>query len=165
MSFHWISPQLALGARPQRGEEARLAADHRVGAVVDLRDEDQDDAQALERAGVRFLHLPTPDHHPPSAADLDRGVAFVREGVARGERVLVHCEHGIGRSAVLMLCVLVDAGAEPLDALRRAKDARIEVSPSRMQYDGWAAWLATRGLAAPDYDAFGRIAYRHLAKG
>ena len=48
---------------------------------------------------------------------LDDGVAFVNRHLDRGERVLVHCEHGIGRSATLALCVLVSRGMEPLDAL------------------------------------------------
>ena len=156
---------LALGARLPPHSEVLLAAEHGITAVVDMRAEDRDDGAALARAGIAFLHLPTPDHHPPAAADLDRGVRFVCERLARGERVLVHCEHGIGRSAVLVLCVLVDAGADPLDALKQAKDARDEVSPSQMQYDGWAAWLVSRGLAAPTFDAFGRIAYRHLVHG
>jgi hypothetical protein len=39
------------------------------------------------------------------------------------------------------------------------------VSPSRSQYEGWSAWLASRGKRAPDYHTFGCIAYRHLAGG
>jgi hypothetical protein len=39
------------------------------------------------------------------------------------------------------------------------------VSPSRSQYDGWAAWLSAHGRAAPDYHTFGCIAYRPPAKG
>ena len=164
VSFHWVTPALALGGRLPVGAEMALVAEHGIAAVVDLRAEDGDDAAALAAAKIAFLHLPTPDHHSPVPADLERGVRFVRERLAQGERVLIHCEHGIGRSAVLMLCVLVDGGAEPLDALRRAKDAREKVSPSPMQYQGWAAWLASRGVAVPSFDAFGRLAYRHLAQ-
>jgi hypothetical protein len=65
---------------------------------------------------------------------------------------------------LLALCVLVDQGYAPLDALVHAKDRRGVVSPSRAQYDGWAAWLASRGIAPPDYHTFGCIAYRHLAQ-
>jgi len=61
--------------------------------------------------------------------------------------------------------VLVDQGWAPLDALTLAKDRRAQVSPSRSQYEGWAAWLRARGVDAPDYHSFGCIAYRHLAQG
>jgi protein-tyrosine phosphatase len=96
---------------------------------------------------------------------LKAGVQFVRRQIADGKRVLIHCQHGIGRSALLALCVLVDQGWEPLAAVAHAKDCRAAVSPSRSQYDGWAAWLESRGKSPPDYHSFGCIAYRHLAAG
>ena len=163
MEFHWVTPALALGGRFEAGSEAVLAAEHGVGGVVDLRAEDCDDADSLARAGIAFLHLPTSDFHPPTPDDLARGVDFVRERLAHGQRILIHCEHGIGRSTVLMLCVLVDAGAEPMEALSQIKDAREKASPSPKQYAGWAAWLASRGVTAPDAHMFGCVAYRHLA--
>jgi protein-tyrosine phosphatase len=119
----------------------------------------------LDAARIDFLHLPTPDLEPASVEMLERGVQFVRAHAAVGERVLIHCQHGIGRSALLALCVLVDGGWEPLRALKHAKDVRAVVSPSYSQYQGWAAWLASRGKSAPDYHSFGCIAYRHLANG
>jgi protein-tyrosine phosphatase len=91
-------------------------------------------------------------------------VAFVRDHTRRGEKVLIHCQHGIGRSALLALCVLVDEGWHPLDALVHIKDRREIVSPSREQYEGWTRWLRSRSVAAPDYHTFGCIAYRHLAQ-
>jgi protein-tyrosine phosphatase len=146
-------------------QAARLVLEHGIRAVVDLRAEDRDDERQLRAAGIDLLHLPTPDLEPASAAMLDQGVAYVADRIGRGDKVLIHCQHGIGRSALLALCVLVDQGCEPLDALRRAKQARGVVSPSRSQYDGWAGWLASRGIAPPDYHSFGCIAYRHLADG
>jgi protein-tyrosine phosphatase len=96
------------------------------------------------------------------------GVTFINCHLDRGERVLVHCEHGIGRSATLALCVLVSRGMQPLQALELAKSRRPLVSPSPTQYEGWANWLRTcktqRRLAweIPHFDAFKAIAYRHL---
>ena len=103
-----------------------------------------------------------------TAAMLDEGVAFTNRHMNRGERVLVHCEHGIGRSATLALSVLVSRGHAPLEALELAKTRRALVSPSPAQYEAWAAWLvAWKARAAaswniPDFDAFKAIAYRHL---
>ena len=66
---------------------------------------------------------------------------------------------------MLALCVLVDQGWGPLEALEHAKQKRRVVSPSRSQFEGWTAWLRSRAIPAPDYHAFGCIAYRHLAQG
>jgi protein-tyrosine phosphatase len=139
-----------------------LARDHEIRAVVDMRAEDCDDAEALGKADLRFLHLPTPDLHPVSPEMLDRGVEFAGQHLDRAERVLIHCQHGIGRSAMLALCVMVERGLEPLPALRQAKQRRMRVSPSPEQFEGWATWLCGRGHVPPRYDAFAQVAYSHL---
>lgn len=163
--LHWLTNQLAVGGSFPEERTLDLARDHGISAVVDLRVEDCDDEARLREHGIEFLHLPTPDMEPASADMLDNGVRFAREHVARGDRLLIHCQHGIGRSALLALCVLVDQGWEPLEALKHAKDRREAVSPSESQYRGWAEWLRSRGMTAPDYHSFGCIAYRHLAHG
>jgi rhodanese-related sulfurtransferase len=161
--FHWLTRDLAVGGCFPAERAGELSQQHGIGAVVDLRGEDRDDEDALRSRGINFLHLPTPDLEAATTEMLDRGVSFARDQIDEGRKVLVHCQHGIGRSALLAMCVLVDQGWAPLDALSHAKDVRGVVSPSRAQYDGWAAWLASRGKPAPDYHTFGCIAYRHLA--
>ncbi|MDB5572111.1 MAG: Dual specificity protein phosphatase [Hyphomicrobiales bacterium] len=148
-----------------------IVAAHRIGAVVDLREEACDDEGALAAHGVAFLHLPTPDMCAVSVPMLQRGVAFASGAIAQGRSVLIHCQHGIGRSALLALCVMVHGGLAPLDALERAKTARPLVSPSPAQFEGWRAWLSVHARAAgppwkePSFDEFAAIAYRHLRQG
>lgn len=158
----WVTDRLAVGGALPAGSAAHLSVAHDVHAVVDLRAEACDDAAELDAAGIAFLHLPTPDLCAVSASMLDEGVDWVRERLARGERVLIHCEHGIGRSATLALCVLAAEGVEPLAALKLAKSAREKVSPSPEQYECWSAWLRARNLEPPAFDAFAAVAYRHL---
>lgn len=159
---HWLTPQLAVGGAFPCERAAELVREDGLSAVVDLRNEACDDEAALAAAGLAFLHLPTEDLHAPSPEAIERGVAFARERLARGERVLIHCQHGIGRSAILAMSILVDAGFSPLEALTLAKDSREAVSPSPVQHAGWDAWLQTRGLQAPHFDDFAAVAYRHL---
>ncbi len=158
--FHWLHPDLAVGGRFPPEAVPRLALDHGVGAVVDLRGEVRGDPRPFASCGMAFLHLPTPDRMGVSQDMLDRGVEFVEAMIRSGRRVLIHCHYGIGRSATLALCVLAARGVEPLAAIGLAKDARPLVSPSREQYDAWCTWLAGRGLAAPSYHDFGMVAYR-----
>jgi hypothetical protein len=165
-NFSWIAPALAVGGSFPIEQAALLAADHQVGAVVDLRSESCDDALALEACGLWFLHLPTIDMTGVSQPMLDEGVAFARRAQAAERRLLIHCEHGIGRSATLALCVLVDRGLQPMAALNLAKDARAIVSPSQSQYEAWMGWLARNrpDLARPSYHEFGMVAYRRLGQ-
>jgi predicted protein tyrosine phosphatase len=167
-NFTWIVPGLAIGGSFPMERVADLSAHHRVGAVVDLRAEARDDDCALRRHGIDFLHLPTEDHGAVTQEGLARGVAFADDQLDRDRRVLIHCEHGIGRSATLALCVMVNRGMAPLEALERAKAQRPLVSPSPAQYHAWIGWLASwrRATGAdvelPTFDAFKAIAYRHL---
>jgi hypothetical protein len=162
-NFDWITPTLAVGGAFPCERTAEFVRDHGFSALVDLRLEACDDEAALAGCGVAFLHLPTEDLHPPTLESLERGVIFAEHHLARGSRVLIHCEHGIGRSAVLALCVLSRHGFDPLAALQLAKDRRWRVSPSPTQYEGWTRWLRHEGHEPLDFDTFQRIAYRHLA--
>lgn len=165
LDLSWLTADLALGGALLPGAAARLAADHGVGWVVDMRAEACDDAAELAAAGLRFLQLPTADLQAPSQAQLDEGVAFAAAAFDAGGRLLIHCQHGIGRSATLALCVLVARGWPPLAALSAAKALRERVSPSPTQYESWATWIGRRAPQAsvPDFDAFKAVAYRHLA--
>ena len=160
-NLSWIQPDLAVGGSFPSEAAARLAGEHGVRAVIDLREEACDDCDVLTACGITFLHLPTPDLLGVTQPMLDQAVRFAR--AAAGAKLLIHCEHGIGRSAVTALCVLVDRGLEPLAALSLAKDKRALISPSRSQFDAWTAWMARRGQTGPSYHDFGVIAYRHLA--
>jgi hypothetical protein len=167
-NLSWIMPDLAVGGSFPADWAAHLAQNLGIRAVVDLRDDTPADETALREHGLTFLGLPTPDLRAVSQPMLRDGVSFANHHLDRGERVLVHCEHGIGRSATLALCVLVSRGLAPLEALELAKSRRSLVSPSPAQYEAWAEWLhAWKAAHAPDwevpsFDAFRTIAYRHL---
>ncbi len=167
LDLSWITETLAIGGSFPPSETQALAREHGVSAVVDLRGEARDDPELLAKHAIEFLHLPTIDHAATSPARLHRGIAFVTAHLSSGRRVLVHCAYGIGRSALLGLCVLVEHGYTPLDALALAKERRRCISPSQAQYEGWAAWLAARRhergatWSVPGFDEFKAIAYRH----
>lgn len=168
LDLSWITEAFALGGSFAPNQSAALA-EHRLAAVVDVRGEACDDAGLLARYGIELLHLPTIDFEPITPRMLLRGVGFVAAHLDAGHRVLVHCARGIGRSALLALCVLVERGHAPLDALALAKARRAQVSPSPAQYEAWASWLASwraerdSSWRVPTFDEFKAIAYRHLA--
>jgi protein-tyrosine phosphatase len=165
-NFSWITDHLAVGGSFPHEHAEALATIHGIEAVIDLRLETRDDEHVLRRHGITLLHLPTEDTCAVERRHLAHGVRFALRWLEEGRRVLIHCEHGIGRSATLALCVLVSRGAAPLDALALMKDRRALVSPSPVQFDCWVAWLETYrsqhavSWSNPSFDAFQRIAYR-----
>lgn len=160
-NHHWVTPTLAVGGSFAADAVGALAQDEGIAAVVDLRAERCDDIEILRRQGIAHLHLPTPDRAGLCQADLARGVDFVCAHLDCDRRVLIHCEHGIGRAPLLALCVLTARGVPPLAALAQLKDKRSAVSPSPEQFEAWVSWLRATGADAPAFDEFAGIAYQH----
>jgi predicted protein tyrosine phosphatase len=168
LNFDWIDERLAVGGRFPMEAAEQLARREGIGAIVDLRVESRDDEAMLRVHGLQFLHLPTEDCCAIAPQMIDDGVEWVRARLDGGIRVLVHCEHGIGRSALLALCTLVAAGTGPLDAMHRLKAARPVVSPAPEQLEAFRTWVGRHrqrtgaGIEVPSFDALARVAYAHL---
>jgi hypothetical protein len=143
----------------------QLARELGITRVVDVRGECCDDAEVLRGHGVVLLNLPTQDGCAVSQEMLDEGVAWVRAQLDSGHRVYVHCEYGIGRSALVALCVLVARGQDPVEALRLLKGSRWRVSPSPEQLGAFRAWIERHGGTAPPMQQLYDVAYAHLRKG
>lgn len=125
-----ISPSLHVGGQYRRRGWRRLEA-RGVTAVVNLRSE-FDDAEA-SIAPAHYLHLPTEDDTPPSLEQLDRGVAFIAEEVARGGQVYIHCGSGVGRAATLAAAYLVSSGLSTEEAWAQIRAVRPFVRPMPVQ--------------------------------
>jgi protein-tyrosine phosphatase len=168
LDLHWLTGQLAVGGCFPAAAAPALAAEHHISHVVDVREEDRDEEIELRRHGILLLHLPTTDRCALSRRALVDGVTWVGAALDLGQRVLIHCEHGIGRSALLAMAVLVSRGTPPLAAMEIAKSARSVVSPSPEQLQAFIDYAADLKAAAgapwevPTLDQLGRIAYRHL---
>ena len=171
LDIDWLTDSLAIGGRLPADATPDLAGDHGIGCVVDLRAEACDDEMVLRRHGLSFLHLPTADTCAVTPAALHRAVAWVSRALNSGARVLIHCEYGIGRSPLLALCVLIDRGFTPLEAMNLVKDTRALTSPSPEQLGAFLAYARHRQAATgarwsiPSFEALATIAYRHLATG
>lgn len=168
LDLDWVWPGLAVGGRFDLERCPELAQRLGIRAVVDLREEARDDPRLLSRYGMDFLHLPTADQCPPPRERLEEAVRWVEVHLGAGHRVLLHCEHGVGRSALLALCVMVGRGLSPLEALRIAKAARWQVSPSPAQLETYLAFCAQRILQArelPALEELELLAYSHLHGG
>lgn len=81
----------------------------------------------LAEAGVTWLHLPISDYGAPVGATLaawPAASAQVRQVLAGGGRVWVHCMGGCGRSGTAVLRLMVEKGEAPGAALERLRAVR-----------------------------------------
>ena len=167
-NFDWIDDRLAVGGSFPMEAAEQLARQEGIRAVVDLRIERCDDEALLRVHGLELLHLPTQDCCAIAPRMIDDGVAWIRSRLDAGTGVLIHCEHGIGRSALLALCTLVAGGAGPLDAMNRLKAGRPVASPGAEQIEAFRTWVGGwkhrtgARWEVPTFDALAWVAYAHL---
>lgn len=132
LNMSWVNSQLAVGGRILP-EDIKSLALLGVTAVVDTRSEYHDDEEALAREHIKFLYLPTPDTYPLTVEQLMQGATWVDERVNEGGHVLIHCEHGVGRSVLLTCAVLVYRGMHANAALTLVKQKRWQAAPNYRQ--------------------------------
>jgi protein-tyrosine phosphatase len=132
LNMSWITPHLAVGGRILPADIPRLARTG-ITRVVDTRSEHKDDTEALGREGIQLLYLPTPDTTPLTIAQLQEGARWINQQVAAGERVLVHCEHGVGRSVLLTAAALVAGGMSAHNAIDLVQRKRWQAAPNHRQ--------------------------------
>ena len=126
-----ITPQLYVGGQHRSNGWERMQ-NMGITAIVNLREANYDD---LEQgiAPERYLHLPTVDNTPPSLEDLQTGVAFIVNEIARGGQVYVHCASGVGRAPTLAAAYLISTGLTPREALKTLRKVRPFIAPRSFQ--------------------------------
>ncbi|MEB3236524.1 MAG: dual specificity protein phosphatase [Candidatus Sericytochromatia bacterium] len=141
MHYDWITPRLALGARPASAWDLRELALDGVTHVVNMAAGLVLDAILVEAAAGGLDPLPHVAAFPIGDAEegvgargrlLRAAIDHVSDVLARDEthRVYVHCVHGVSRSATVVLGWLMQAeGLGVGDALAHLKAARPKASP------------------------------------
>jgi len=128
--------RLGIMPRPRGGDwlEGEIQSWRRSGVdvVVSLltREEQTEmnllDEEAICRAnGIEYVSFPIVDRSVPSSAEVfSEQMIKLAEQLANGKNVAVHCRQGIGRAALVAICLLVLSGIEPAIAIERVGAAR-----------------------------------------
>ncbi|TMC23318.1 MAG: dual specificity protein phosphatase family protein [Chloroflexi bacterium] len=132
LNMSWVTDNLAVGGRVRPGDIKALALAG-VTHVVDTRSEYCDDRAALAQEHITLLHLPAPDTYPLTVEQLTEGASWVQQQLQQGGRVLIHCEHGVGRSVLLTCAALVYNGMHAHDALQLVQQKRWQAAPNHRQ--------------------------------
>lgn len=132
LNMSWVTKHLAVGGRVHPAD-IRALARAGITAVIDTRAEHRDDEQALAQQHIELLHLPTPDSFPLNIEQLTEGAAWANEHIQQGGRVLIHCEHGVGRSVLLTCATLIYDGMCASDALALVQRKRWQAAPNHRQ--------------------------------
>lgn len=109
VDISWITPDWAVGAAPATSALGQLRAAG-VTSVLDLRAEACLPAKELAAHGLRLRHIPVIDGQAPTQEQLVEAATWVLQEVAAGQRVLICCHAGSGRSVTVACAVLLAMG-------------------------------------------------------
>ena len=132
LNMSWVNDHLAVGGRV-RPEDIHTLGLSGVTHVIDTRSEYHDDEEALAQENIQLLYLPTPDTYPLTVEQLTEGAKWANEYMKNDGRVLIHCEHGVGRSVLLTCATLMYGGMSAHDALALVQQKRWQAAPNERQ--------------------------------
>jgi protein-tyrosine phosphatase len=144
----WITEQIAVsGTTISPGDWLELHETEGVTAILNLRSESQDDFTSPPP--VAYLWLPVEDFTTPAMEQMLIGSEFIDTAVKCGERVLIHCRLGIGRSPTMAAAYLVWTGMSVDAAIRQVEAPDKGYHPvidrdALIEFNGFAKrWSAT----------------------
>lgn len=143
--FTALTPQLHVTGEITRPVWERLAR-RGFTALLNVRAEDDDRAAGID--APNYLQLKVVDYQPPTVEQLAQGVAFIREHISHGEKVLVHCGAGMGRSVTVVAAYLVSTGITPTRAFEWIAKARPFIEPTEAQVEAVNQFAAQMSLRA-----------------
>ncbi len=132
-TFKSLPGRLLLAAAPTYECLPYLRDTLKIAAVVSLTTSGEmaslgigDLPAKLADLGMFWVHCPIVNLGAKAELpNIDQCVSGIIERLRRGENVLVHCYHGMGRTGAVAACCLMKAsGLEPKQAIREVKKCR-----------------------------------------
>ena len=124
-TVYWVTEtvggRIGIMPRPRGGEwldcDIKSLADQGVHVIVSLLTEDEvlelelgEEANLCMQNDIEFISFPIIDREvPPLDQRLKDLIESLKDRLAGGRTVIIHCRAGIGRSAIVAACLLVSA--------------------------------------------------------
>ena len=113
-----------------------IVAQHGLSAVIDL-EASLDRGIPVNPNQLIYVYFPFRDEDVPTLHKLHAVARLGASLITAGERVLIHCQMGLNRSALVAGLVLVYSGLSGEDAVARLQDRR----PGALYNGAFAAYL------------------------
>jgi len=147
MDIWWIDEPCLLGSRNPAESDLAQLRDDGFGILVSLlREDEQTPNYSVVNAtamGYRWYNIPVKDYSPPTIAQLEQFMELVN-GAPPDEKIIVHCQGGIGRTGTFAAVYWIMQGFTAIEAIAHIRKSR----PHAVETRGQEAILTTfeRGL-------------------
>lgn len=148
--FSRITPDIYVGPQISRAGKTQLEAWGITGSV-NLRAEYDDAAHHL--ALPHYCYLPTIDRQAPTLAQVEQGLAFIQTVLAKGGKVYIHCESGVGRAPTLAAAYFIRQGLNRAAAIALIARARPFIDLTEAQRALLHRVETQSAASRPDHDA------------
>lgn len=124
-TLSWVDGNVAIGGYKAASNKQLMSDFDCIVSMIPVKD-------TPRFAGIEYFSKPVPDNPKYNiASEAGDAAIFVRNRIAAGKRVFVHCHAGISRSATVVLIYLMARHGMPLpDALALLKNKRPQVHPN-----------------------------------
>jgi atypical dual specificity phosphatase len=108
MKITWVEPAiLAASSIPIDIKDLRSLREQGVGAIISLTEQPLTAFKSIRpdffsMLDITYLHVPVPDHHPPTLEQAHVILRFIDLMRERQRAVFVHCHAGVGRTGTIL---------------------------------------------------------------
>jgi protein-tyrosine phosphatase len=116
----FIQPNLFVGG----ANKISTLSKEGFNAILDLRDDKEDDPHELEKHSIDYLRIKIPDRNVPSVGEAYKAISWIKSNLEKGKKTLVHCNLGRGRASLIVSTYLISQGMPEIDIVRLLKENR-----------------------------------------
>jgi len=132
MKYSQITSEIYVGPQYRRAGKYRLEK-FGITGTVNLRFEFDDSLHGLSLKD--YCYLPVINDCAPTLEQLNNGVTFIRQVIAKGGKVYIHCQGGLSRAPTMAAAYFINQGFSLKEAVELIQHIRpfIEIKSIQME--------------------------------
>ena len=133
----WVTEHLAVGSAPMSSADMEMIRAQGIGAIMNLCGEFYGLHEIETDQGFTVYFLELMDECAPDMPAMERALDWLQQTIRSGQKVMVHCRHGIGRTGTMVAAYFLHQGHD-------IKAATESLKTSGAQPSSYCQWKLLR---------------------